>query len=202
MTGPPGSGKGTQGKILSKNLKIPHISIGGLLRKLANKDSVLGREINEIIDTGKLVPTDVVINQVTERIKERDCIDGFILDGVRRLEEAIPLQEKIIFNKFIHINISEKESHTRLGSRKNCPLCGEVYGPAKLPKEKGRCDSCEGKLYQRDDDTYEIIQQRLDVFKEEGQPILDFADSLNILSVINGEQSLENVFQEIISKLD
>ena len=186
MTGPPGSGKGTQGKKLSKNLMIPHISIGGLLRSLANKDSVLGREINEIIDTGKLVPTNVVISEVTERIKEKDCIDGFILDGVRRLEEAVPLQEKILFNKFIHINISEEESHQRLGSRQNCPLCGEVYGSAKLPKEEGKCDSCESNLYQRDDDTYEIIQQRLDVFKKQGQPILDFADSLNILSIING----------------
>ena len=197
MTGPPGSGKGTQGKLLSKNLNIPHISIGSLLRKLSNEDSELGVKINSIIDTGRLVPTEVVIDQVTRRIVSTDCNKGFILDGVRRVEEAVPLNEVITFDRFIHINISEEESHSRLGSRKNCPSCGEVYGPAKLPKIDGYCDSCNQLLYQRDDDTYEVIQQRIDIFKSQGQPILDYADSLGLLNIINGNQKINDVLSDI-----
>ena len=197
MTGPPGSGKGTQGKLLSRNLNIPHISIGSLLRKLSNENSDLGRKINSIIDTGKLVPTEVVIDQVTRRITSIDCKKGFILDGVRRVEEAIPLNEGINFDHFIHINITEKESHIRLGSRMNCPSCGDVYGPAKTPLREGYCDSCNQLLYQRDDDTYEVIQQRIDVFNKQGQPILDYAESLGLLNVVNGNQKINDVLSDI-----
>ena len=191
MTGPPGSGKGTQGKLLSKEFSIPHISIGRLLRGLAEKDTEEGRSINQIIDSGKLVPTEFVIEEVAKRIQADDCRPGYILDGVRRMEEAESLHERIGFDRFVHINISEEETHARLGTRTTCKACGEVYGPAHVPKTPNQCDSCQGALSKRDDDTYEVIQQRLAIFKEEGQPILDYADSLGILSVVNGEQSLD-----------
>jgi len=195
--GPQGSGKGTQAKILSEKLGIPHISSGDLLRGLKGE---MKEEVGAIINKGNLIPDELMIKIIKERISEADCGKGFILDGSpRNMEQARLFDEFVKFDKIIEISISDEEAVRRVTGRYACSNCGKGYNVITMtpPREEGKCDDCGGKLVQRGDDTEEALRKRLEIYHEETEPLLKHYDSIKV----NGEQSVENVTKELVEKL-
>ncbi len=195
--GPQGSGKGTQAKIVSEKLNIPHISTGDLLR---NCEEELKERVNSFINKGELIPNGLMIEILKKRISKDDCKYGFILDGFpRNLEQAKELEKNITIDKYIEISISDEEAVKRLSGRRNCNKCGAIYNVNTSPKpeKEGICDKCCGKLYQREDDTEEAIKKRLDVYHKETEPILENLPSIKI----DGEKSIEEVSEDILKNL-
>lgn len=202
--GPQGSGKGTQGKIVSKKLGLAHISTGDLIRETKGE---LRKEINSYINKGKLVPDSLILEILKQRIKKEDCSRGFILDGFpRNLEQAKELEKLIKINAVIEINISDKEAIKRVSGRYSCESCGKGYNyviPSLKPRQKGICDECEGKLVQRQDDYPKAIQKRLEIYHQKTKPLLNYYKSIEDVKVlkINGEQDIKKVSEDILIKL-
>ena len=220
--GPQGSGKGTQAKILSEELKIPHISTGDIFRSLTGE---LKQEVDAIINKGNLVPDELTVKILKQRIQEPDTKAGFILDGFPRNLEQTKLLEKITtIDKVIEITLSDEEAIKRISGRVTCEKCKAGYNELTSPKPKtpGICDVCGGKLIRRADDTKEAVKKRLETYHRETEPILEqyqknYAQSAsfldapksikdfghqNILIKINGEQPIENISLEIREKLN
>jgi adenylate kinase len=188
-----GSGKGTQAKILSTHLKIPHISTGDLLRGSSGELKKLAESYSM---QGKLVPTDIVIKLIKERIEKEDCKKGFILDGFpRTIEQAQELSKITNIDNAFNIEISDTEAIDRLSGRFNCNKCGAIYNVNTSPKPKvnGICDKCGSELHQRVDDTPDAIKKRLEIYHQETKPILKFYNTVKV----NGEQSIEQVSSDI-----
>lgn len=199
FVGPQGCGKGTQAKVVAGKLGLCHISMGDLLRDASPE---LKDEISSYQNKGELVPVEIVIKILKQRIEKSDCGDGFILDGFPRNEaQAEHLDEIMKIDKVILIDISDKETIRRLSGRRNCPDCGMIYNvnTAPKPKEDEKCDKCGVDLFARDDDKPEAIQKRLDVYHAETEPILEkYSDNL---VKIDGEQDIEKVSEDIFSAL-
>lgn len=192
-----GSGKGTQGKLIAEKFDLKHISTGDLLRKETSSNSELGKEISSYIHAGNLVP-DELINQLLQIHLPKE---NYLLDGYPRNLEQAKLLEKIASpNKVIYLELSEQEVFSRLEQRAECKSCKISYGLNNLPKAPGICNSCHKPLEKRKDDTHESIKKRIDLFNQETFPLLNFYKSRVIK--INGEQSVEEVFHEIVNKLD
>ncbi len=192
-----GSGKGTQAKIISEKLKIPHISTGELLR---NAKGSLKEQVDFYMHSGKLIPDKLMLRILEERLKQPDCRKGFILDGFpRNLEQAEELDKIVKIDKVIEIFISDKEAVKRLSGRRNCKKCGTAYNilTQPRPKEKGICDKCRLPLYQREDDKEEAIKARLETYHKETEQVLKHYKS----EKINGEQSIEKVAEDILKIL-
>jgi len=198
FVGAQGSGKGTQAKIISKKLNLCHISTGDLLRETTGK---LKEQVDSYINNGKLVPDELILKILKQRIKEPDCKTGIILDGYpRNLQQTDELTKIAKIDKVIEISISDKEAVKRLNGRWNCKKCGIAYNviTSPKPKQKGICDICKQPLTQRDDDKDKnAIQKRLDIYHNETEPILEKYDSVKI----NGEQSIEKVTEDILEIL-
>ena len=196
--GPQGSGKGTQARIISKKLNLAHISMGDLLREVKEP---LKQKVDFYINKGNLVPNNLTIKIIKQRIKHPDCKKGFILDGFpRNLKQAEIISKFLDINKVIEISISDNESVKRLTGRWNCKKCGISYNLITQPKPKQNhiCDVCKSKLYQRKDDKdKEAIQKRLKLYHKETEPILKKYDSIKI----NGEQSIEKITKDILKEL-
>ncbi|PIR93497.1 adenylate kinase [Candidatus Falkowbacteria bacterium CG10_big_fil_rev_8_21_14_0_10_43_10] len=202
LFGPQGSGKGTQAKLLTKKLNIPHISMGDLFRMAIESGTELGRKVKEVINQGDLAPDGTAFNLLKERVSNIDCANGFILDGFpRTLKQAGLLDEYIEVDKVVVIDISNKESIKRLASRRHCLSCGSIYNlyTVPKPKEDEMCDRCHKKLYQRDDDKEEAVAERLKKYHEETEPLIDYYKNKgkNKVAEINGEQSIEKVAEDI-----
>jgi len=196
--GPQGSGKGTQAKIISEKLNIPHISTGDLLR---NAEGELKEKINSILNSGKLISDELVLDLLKKRISEDDTKNGFILDGFpRNLKQAKMLKKITKIDKIIEISISDEESIRRLSGRLNCKNCGAIYNINTGPKPKidNKCDKCNSDLYQREDDKPEAIKRRLETYHKETEPILENYPHVKI----DGEQSIEKVTQDILNALN
>lgn len=193
LIGPQGSGKGTQAKLLSKKLKIPHISTGDLLR---NATGELRKEIDSYIVKGELYPDEKMLKLLETRIKKEDCKNGFILDGFpRNLKQARMLEKITKIDRVVEIYISDEEAVRRLSGRVACEKCGAGFNYITIPpKEKGKCDKCGGKLVQRDDDKEEAIRKRLKIYHEETEKILKHYKTIRV----NGEKSIEEVQKEIL----
>jgi len=174
--GPPGAGKGTYSRRLQEQLNIAAISTGDIFREAVKEDSELGRKVKSYLDEGELVPDDIVTAVLEERLKRPDALQGFLLDGYpRTLTQASDLKHITELDAVINLVVPEWVIVERLSSRRVCTKCGDVYNVRFLkPKKDGVCDKCGGELIQRDDDKSDVIKDRLKVYEEKTQPILDF----------------------------
>jgi len=209
LLGPPGGGKGTQAKRIVEKYGIPQISTGDMFREAVAKGTELGKKAKEYMDRGELVPDDIVIGIVKERLSQPDCEKGFILDGFpRTLKQAEALDEILEeMNKkidaVININVPDEEIIKRIVYRRTCKNCGAVYNLIySPPKEDNKCDKCGGELYQRDDDKEETVRERLRVYKEQTQPLIDYYKKKGILYEVDGTKSIDEVWKQIESILE
>ncbi|MDD4878632.1 MAG: adenylate kinase [Candidatus Nanoarchaeia archaeon] len=198
--GPPGTGKGTQAERISAELNIAHISTGEMFRQLANEGNSLGVEARDKYwGKGNLVPDDITIGLVQERLKKEDCKNGFILDGFpRTIPQAEALEKIIKINYVIDIESTDAVIIKRLTSRRQCQNCKKIYGIDVPPKEEGICDICKGKLFQRDDDRESVIMERLNVYNKQTKPLIEFYKSRGLLRIVNGENPIEQIKADIL----
>ena len=211
LLGPPGAGKGTQAKIISALLGIPHISTGDILRDAVKSGSELGKKVKEIMERGELVPDELMDRIVENRLKENDCRKGFILDGYPRTVKQAESLEKILENLnekldiVILVDVSEDDVVRRITNRRICPKCGKVYNlivPDLRPSEDELCDLCKVKLIQRDDDKEETVRRRYRVYMESTSPLIEYYDKRGILERIDGKHQPEKVKEEILKVLE
>jgi adenylate kinase len=204
LLGPPGSGKGTQAALLHKQFQIPHISTGDLLREHIKRGTELGKKAQAFTDKGQLVPDALIIDLLFDRVSQKDCSKGYILDGFpRTLAQAETLQGRLKTRPvIINLDLKDQEVIERLSKRMTCELCGTPYhltfSPPKVP---GQCDKCSGNLIQRSDDTKEVIGKRLKVYHDQTSPLINYYISLKLLHTVNCAQSKEKIFEEILSYL-
>ncbi|RLG30810.1 adenylate kinase [Methanosarcinales archaeon] len=201
LLGPPGSGKGTQAKLLAERISAPHISTGDILR--AAKGTELGDRASEYMNRGELVPDSVLIAIVEDRLAKPDCASGSILDGYPRTIPQADALNRILsgldmrIDLVINIDVPDDRLIARLSARRVCE-CGATYQLTFNPPQVGGvCDLCGGALYQRDDDTEESVRNRLMVYKRETQPLIDYYDNLGLLTTIDGSGSIEEISGEI-----
>jgi adenylate kinase len=206
--GPPGAGKGTQAKLLSERLGVPHIATGDMLREAVKAGTRLGGLAKKYMDEGRLVPDEVVIGMVEERLRQPDCSKGFILDGFpRTIEQAEALDSELEklglkLDAVLNLEVGDEEVVKRIALRRTCRSCGAVYHLIfNPPRREGVCDRCGGKLYQRDDDREEVVRNRLKVYRQQTKPLLEFYRRRGLLRDVNGERSIEDVFKEILAAL-
>ena len=204
LLGAPGAGKGTQAEILCKELKIPSISTGNILRAAIQDGTPPGIKAKSYIDAGQLVPDEVIIGIIDERLSQDDCKDGYILDGVpRTIAQAEALEKAgIKFDAVVSIEISEDEILRRMSGRRVCEACGSSYNvEAVPPRVEGICDNCGGKLIQRKDDTPETIRERLKVYHKETEPLVDFYAARGLLKPVEVADNKEGTFRKIVKAL-
>ena len=204
LLGAPGAGKGTQAEIISKTLNIPTISTGNMLREAMKNGTELGRKVKNFMDNGQLVPDDVVIGIVAERVAREDCANGYILDGMpRTIPQAAALEEKgIHFDAVVSIEIVDDVIEGRMTGRRVCGSCGASYHiVANPPKTEGVCDTCGQELVIRKDDTPETVRNRLKVFHAETEPLKDFYAKLGNLKLVEGNQPIEDATRDILAAL-
>jgi adenylate kinase len=208
LLGAPGAGKGTQAALLSQKLQLAHIASGDLFRQALGKGTELGLQAKAYMEKGQLVPNEITIKMVLERITAPDCKNGIMLDGFPRnveqakaLDEALAKQKKQI-DKTIYIKVSEAELLKRLTGRWICRKCQAPYHEVSSPpKVAGKCDKCGGELYQRADDNTETIKKRLEVFFAETAPLIEYYSKVGKLLEVQGEGTMEEISNRIISAL-
>ena len=204
LLGAPGAGKGTQAEILCKEFSIPTISTGNILRAAIKNGTSTGMKAKSFMDAGKLVPDDVIIGVITDRLAEPDCANGYILDGVpRTIAQAEALEKAgINFDDVISIEISDQEIEERMAGRRVCEHCGASYHVVAVPpKQEGVCDKCGGKLVRRHDDDPEVVEQRLAVYHKETEPLKDFYKSRGVLKPVENQPSVAETSQAILHAL-
>ncbi|MCL2678129.1 MAG: adenylate kinase [Clostridiales bacterium] len=200
LLGPPGAGKGTQAEALIKKLFIPHISTGDMFRAAIKAATPLGLEAKEYMDMGLLVPDDVTIRIIRDRISQKDCQEGFILDGFPRTKaqaesfQAMLADRNEALSAVLNIVVPLDKLMVRLTGRRCCKKCGSIfhllYNP---PKEPETCDACGGELFQRKDDSEETVSRRLKVYEEETFPLIEFYKAKGLLRDIDGDQPISRV---------
>ncbi len=202
LLGAPGAGKGTQAEIISAKLGIPTISTGNILREAVRNGTPTGLQAKAFMDRGQLVPDDVIIGIVSERVMRDDCLNGFILDGVpRTLPQARALEDAgISFDRVVSIEVPDEVIEKRMTGRRVCSGCGASYHiEARPPKKEGVCDSCGGELAVRKDDAPETVKRRLEVFHEETEALKDFYGRLEKLRLVDGNQPIEEITKAILA---
>lgn len=198
--GAPGAGKGTQATRICEKYNIPHISTGDILRANIKEGTPLGVEAKKFIDKGLLVPDEVVIGLVKQRLGEKDCEKGFLLDGFpRTLEQAKALNEFAKISNAINICVDENLVVDRIAGRRMCK-CGESYHISWYDKDT--CAKCGSKLYQRDDDKEETVKARLEVYKKQTAPLIEYYKQMGVLFDVDGAQEMNKVFEDIVRILD
>ena len=204
LLGAPGAGKGTQAELLSEKLSIPAISTGNMLREAIANGSALGQKVKKLMDEGCLVPDDVVLDIVAERVSRPDCCNGFILDGVpRTLPQAKALQERgILIDHVISIEIADAVIEGRMTGRRVCGKCGASYHiVANPPKTEGICDQCGEQLTIRKDDAPETVRHRLDVYHQLTEVLKDYYAAGGQLRLIEGNKSIADVNRDIMEAI-
>ena len=204
LLGAPGAGKGTQADILCKELEIPTISTGNILRAAIKNGTPTGMKAKAYMDEGKLVPDDVIIGIITERVAEEDCKNGYILDGVpRTIAQAEALEKAgIVFDDVVSIEISDEVIMERMSGRRVCEHCGASYHLVAVPpKQEGVCDKCGGKLVQRKDDVPETVKARLEVYHKETEPLKAFYAQRGLLKSVENQPSVAETSQAILHAL-
>ena len=204
LLGAPGAGKGTQAEILSAKLGIPTISTGNMLRSAIQEGTPIGLEAKGYMDAGRLVPDEVIIGVVAQRLEQPDCAKGFILDGVPRTigqAEAID-KAGITFDHVLSIEISDGEIEERMSGRRVCQSCGAPFHvKARPPKAEGVCDACGGQLVQREDDRAETVRKRLAVYHEETEPLKGFYEAKGILVSVANQDTIEGTSKVMMEAL-
>ena len=208
LLGPPGAGKGTQAKMLVDKYGIPQISTGDILRANLKNQTELGLEAKKYMDAGKLVPDEVVIGIINNRIKEDDCGKGYMLDGFPRTVAQAEALDKILaqdgsgIDHVISIDVANDELMGRLTGRRTCRQCGQGYHVMfDPPKAEGKCDKCGGELYQRDDDNAETVGNRLKVYAEQTEPLIAYYTDKGLVRPIDGVGEISEIFKRIVAVL-
>lgn len=204
LMGLPGAGKGTQAEFMIEEFKIPHISTGDMFRAAVKEQTEMGVAAKSYMDKGLLVPDEVVIGIVRERLSKEDCQNGFLLDGFpRTVAQADALEKTLVemgrtIDHVVDIEVPKEELMARLTGRRICKQCGASYHVIfNAPTEEGKCDKCAGELYQREDDNEKTVATRLDVNIEQSAPLLAFYKEKGVLRNINGLQAIDKVFGDI-----
>jgi adenylate kinase len=207
--GAPGAGKGTQAKRLVEKYGIPQISTGDLLRAAVAAGTALGKEAKSYMDRGELVPDSVVLGMVKERLSQDDCKKGFILDGFpRNVAQAEALDKMLAemnmpLDIALNLDVPFDDLMKRLTGRRTCKSCGQMYNVYYSPsKVEGKCDKCGGELFQRDDDKEETIKKRLDVYRAQTEPLIDYYSKKGILKSVSGTGSIDEIFNSICAILE
>jgi len=209
LFGPQGSGKGTQAKLLSEKLGVPHVSAGDLARAEAAKKTAFGKKINSIISKGKLLSDETITGILEKRLRQRDAREGMVLDGYPRTVNQAVLLEKLLTrlklppaSAAVNLKISRAESIKRLSARRQCEKCGAIYSllSGKI-REFQPCLKCGGKLYRRNDDEPKAIATRLRAYEKQTKPLLAYYAGKKILREVNGEKSVEQVFKQLLQAL-
>ena len=208
LLGPPGSGKGTQAQMIAEKYGVVHISTGDILRENVRGGTDLGKEAKTYMDAGKLVPDELLINIIKDRLAKPDVAGGYMLDGYPRTTPQAEAMDKILpelgqkIDVVVNINVPDDELVKRLGGRRMCQ-CGVSYHlKFNPPKKEGICDVCGGELYHRGDDKEEAILNRLEVYKTQTQPLIDYYNTAGIIASINGAGEITEIFDEIAVSLD
>ncbi len=202
--GAPGTGKGTQASLLKKKLGIPHISTGGIFRDNIRDKTPLGRKVEKIIEKGDLVPDEITVELISDRLGKEDCRHGFILDGFPRTIPQAQYLEGVLgktgygLDRVISIELNDREIIRRLLDRKVCSKCGETHSTAN----KEFCGRCEARLVQRSDDNEDTIKERLENYRNRTAPLIKYYGEKSILSIIDGLGSIEDVFSRVLEALD
>ena len=208
MLGAPGAGKGTQAKMIAEKYSIPHVSTGDIFRANIKNGTELGKQAKEYMDAGKLVPDELTVKILLDRVAQDDCKDGYVLDGFPRtipqaevLEDALnKLGDKIDYA--INVDVPDENIVRRMSGRRACLKCGATYHIEHIPpKQEGICDTCGSELVLRDDDKPETVLNRLKVYHEQTQPLIDFYTERNVLKTVDGTKDMKDVFADIISIL-
>lgn len=208
LLGPPGAGKGTQASGIINKYNIPHISTGDIFRKNIKEGTPLGKKAKEYMDQGLLVPDELTVNLVKDRLTQDDCKEGFLLDGFPRTvaqAEALDVELNNLgwsLDKVINIVVPKDALVERAVGRRICKDCGATYhikfNPPTIP---GKCDVCGGELYQRDDDNEETVSKRIEVYQDQTSPLINYYEDKKILANIDGQQDIDKVFDDIVEVL-
>lgn len=206
LLGPPGSGKGTQAKKISEKLSLPHISTGDLFRENLSRGTELGKKVKSYMESGNLVPDDIVIDMLMNRVAAPDCKKGYLLDGFpRSLPQAEALQKHLgsdVNLVVLNIQVDDEAIVKRIEGRMTCDVCGQIYNRYfNPPQVEGKCDKCDGTLSQRSDDNATVIRERLKVYHEQTAPLEGYYEKMGVLHSVNGEQDPEVVFQQLMKNL-
>jgi adenylate kinase len=209
LLGPPGAGKGTQAKLLQEKLKACQISTGDILRKAVADETALGKEAAQYIERGALVPDELIVNMVAERLKENDCQPGFILDGFpRTIGQAESLdrmlqQKNLSLNGVLSVQVPREVIIQRLAGRRSCKKCGALWHMTFSPPRKpGICDRCGGELYQRQDDEEQTVAHRLQVYEQQTAPLVQYYRNRKLLREIDGVGLVEQVRARVFAALE
>ncbi len=209
MLGAPGAGKGTQAKMIAEKYSVPHISTGDIFRANIKNGTQLGMEAKKYMDQGLLVPDELTVKILLDRVAKEDCAGGYVLDGFPRtipqaqvLDNALKeLDDQIDFA--INVDVPDENIVRRMGGRRACLSCGATYHIEHIPpKKEGICDACGKELVLRDDDKPETVKNRLDVYHEQTQPLIDFYEKKGILRTVDGTVDMKDVFAAITAILD
>ena len=208
MLGAPGAGKGTQAKQIASKYEIPHISTGDIFRANIKEGTALGMEAKSYMDKGQLVPDELTVKILLDRVSKDDCKNGYVLDGFPRtipqadvLDKAVSeLNDKIDFA--INVDVPDENIIRRMSGRRACLNCGATYHIVNVPpKKEGICDACDSKLVIRDDDKEETVKARLVAYHEQTQPLIDYYNNKGILKEVDGTKDMNDVFADIVNIL-
>ena len=204
MLGAPGAGKGTQAKMIADKYQVPHISTGDIFRANIKNGTELGKKAKEYMDQGQLVPDELTVEILLDRVAQDDCKNGYVLDGFPRTipqadvldKELTKLGDKVDYA--INVDVPDENIIRRMSGRRACLKCGATYHIEHIPpKQEGICDTCGSELVQRDDDKPETVKNRLSVYHEQTQPLIDYYTKKNILKTVDGTKDMQEVFNEI-----
>lgn len=203
LMGPPGSGKGTQAKRISEKLGVPHISTGDLFRENLSKGTSLGLKVKQYLDSGKLVPDEIVVDMLADRVALADCRDGYLLDGFpRSIPQAEALSKELgdhIDLVVINLEVPDDIVVKRIEGRRSCKGCGSIFNKYFTPPQKDNiCDHCGAELDQRADDNAEVIAERLKVYHEQTAPVEDYYSAKGVVKTVDGQQAPEDVFNDLM----
>ena len=208
MLGAPGAGKGTQAKKIASKYSIPHISTGDIFRANIKNNTELGQKAKTYMDKGELVPDELVVDLIMDRFKEADCANGYVLDGFpRTIPQAEALDKALSANGesvdyAINVEVPDENIINRMSGRRACVGCGATYHIQFNPtKVEGICDACGEKLILRDDDKPETVKNRLSVYHEQTQPLIDYYNKAGVLAEVDGTKDMEDVFKDIVNIL-
>lgn len=205
LLGAPGAGKGTQAAVISERLNIPQISTGNIIREALRSGTEMGLKAKSFIDSGKLVPDEVVIGIIQDRLKNDDCKNGFILDGFpRTIPQAEALDEMgVIIDKVVDFEVPDDVIITRLSGRRVCEKCGRPYHIVDLkPRVDGICDDCTGALIQRKDDQVDTIKARLEIYHSETEPLKGYYEAQGKLSIVDGTAPIDEATRLTMAALE
>ena len=209
MLGAPGAGKGTQAQMIAEKYGIPHISTGDIFRANIKNGTELGKKAKEYMDKGELVPDELTVQLLLDRVANEDCKNGYVLDGFPRTipqadvldKELTKLGDKVDFA--IDVDVPDENIVRRMSGRRACLKCGATYHIEHIkPKTEGICDKCGSELVQRQDDKPETVQNRLSVYHEQTQPLINYYNNKNILKTVDGTQDMQKVFEDIVGILN